>query len=434
MPKQFGTGLTSPQGRPEQTECRTVLDGSRHAMPSVMETKAKFTRTMALFSSNGNNNVVLEPSEDPTAFDSGKIGNARVHRYIESREQAEYVMWYHGRPKDFDSDLPPLSTGRIGRATSLNGLQWQKDTVGSDSEDVPGVSLGLNQESWWGFDTAHVGLGQVLLPMTTPAVLTEGGVYLMYFMGGSYDEADATKFVPNAPEKMKDMKVKGMTMKIGVALSQDGISFGRVEGDDPSGACMVPYNTDDPTLTPFLDDKFDVEEELYCAWPEVSVRIAPSSASPSSSSNADNASGAGLPLPGSKQVPNFFMFYSTMRKSDKAKCIGLAVSADGFQWYKRGICVSPDPDSDDESMDAGGCARCNVLQKADYNKDTREWTEKDGWIMFYEGVSHKDNKHRILLAESDDGKTWRKMGLALDVGASGETWDSEGVGAPSVIR
>jgi len=106
-------------------------------------------------------------------------------------------MWYHGRSAAFESgeedhgdddeaargssvvSKPPLSTGRIGRATSRNGLHWKKDRTGSGSEDFDGVSLGTNKESWWGFDTCHVGLGNVLLPMSTPAVLTDGGVYLM---------------------------------------------------------------------------------------------------------------------------------------------------------------------------------------------------------------------------------------------------------------
>lgn len=111
-----------------------------------------------------------------SAFDSAKIGAARVHRYARDTDDgSEYVMWYHGRSVTFDADgkLPPLSTGRIGRATSRNGLVWERNEIGSESEDHPGVSLGLNNESWWGFDTAHVGLGQVLLPMSTPAVMTE---------------------------------------------------------------------------------------------------------------------------------------------------------------------------------------------------------------------------------------------------------------------
>lgn len=124
-------------------------------------------------------NIVLAPSkDDPLAFDSFKIGNARVHRYSRQEDpdsETEYVMWYHGRSMELDQEmenkLPPLSTGRIGRATSRNGLVWEKDTTGSVSEDVKGVSLGLNKAEWWGFDTSHVGLGNVLLPMTTPGTL-----------------------------------------------------------------------------------------------------------------------------------------------------------------------------------------------------------------------------------------------------------------------
>jgi hypothetical protein len=144
-------------------------------------------------SSSRNSNVILRPSDDPAAFDSFKVGNARVHRY--SRDQpgdkmlgdTEYVMWYHGRSRQETSPagstataaakLPPLSTGRIGRATSRNGLVWQKVVEGSASEDAPDVSLGCNKESWWGFDTAHVGLGNVLLPMSTPGTC---GFYIKY--------------------------------------------------------------------------------------------------------------------------------------------------------------------------------------------------------------------------------------------------------------
>ncbi len=95
---------------------------------------------------------------------------------------------------------------------------------------MEGVSLGLNKESWWGFDTAHVGLGQVLLPMSTPAVMTEGGVYLMYYMGGSFEETKLTQYLEQELDGFEDATIQGMNMKIGVALSQDGKTFGRVEG------------------------------------------------------------------------------------------------------------------------------------------------------------------------------------------------------------
>lgn len=380
---------------------------------------------LALHAAN-NNNIVLRPSTDPQAFDNFKIGGARVHRYIRDgpdMNDAEYVMWYHGRSTTFDADsnLPPLSTGRIGRASSRNGLIWNKLVEGSASEDAPDVSLGRNNEAWWGFDTAHVGLGQVLLPMTTPAIISEGGVYLMYYMGGSFEDTPVKDYLHDVPEAAADAKIKGMKMKIGVAISQDGTSWGRVEGDDASGACIAPYDASDPNMKTVASQRDDddsllnLEEELYCGWPEVAVKIVP---------EGEEKMNMG------KEKPSFFMYYSTMRKKDKQKCIALAVSTDGFRWMKRGNVLVPDVDG----LDAGGCARCNVIQQASYDPDTRTWKTTEGWVMFYEGVSPEDSKHRIFMAESTDGRKWSKCGVAFDVGETDDSWDHGGVGSPHVIR
>ena len=371
---------------------------------SPQQQRPAFSTTTTRLNAANDHNVVLSPSDDPAAFDSLKVGSAKVHRYsldTDPDSKTEYVMWYHGRSEALDSDksLPPLSTGRIGRATSLNGLHWVKDTVGSDSEDIPGVSVGLNKESWWGFDTEHVGLGSVLLPMSTPAVMMEGGVYLKFFFGGDGAEAPIMDFVDQAPESMADAKIKGMQMKIGVAVSQDGQSWGRVEGDDPSGACMVPYQKNDPNQ----DDPagHNMPEELYCGWPEVVVSL--------------------------DKKPPFAMYYSTMLKDSKEKCIARASSTDGFRWEKEGICLAPEVDG----LDAAGCARCAVVKDADF--DGENWTECTSVTMYYEGVSKEDNKHRIMKATSEDGKTFTKEGVAFDIGSVG-AWDAEGVGAPHVIR
>lgn len=372
--------------------------------------------TPPLRSSRAAYNVVLAPSEQADAFDNFKVGNCRVHRYsrdIDAEETTEYVMWYHGRNTALASNknLPPLSTGRIGRAISRNGLVWEKDVTGSISEDVKGVTLGLNQESWWSFDTTHVGLGSVLLPLSTPAVMTEGGVYLMYYMGGSGEETAMADYIDTdttlLPDSMKDAVLQGMKMKIGVALSQDGISWGRVEGDDPSGACMVPFDKSDPNQQ---YQNTDVREELYCAWPEVAVHST-----------------------ASEKSESFFMYYSTMMANGKKeKCIAYAVSEDGFRWFKRGVCVAPS--NDVNSLDAQGCARCCVVKDAAFDSRSQRWIESEnGWKMYYEGGSPVDNKHRILWAESKNGKDWSKRGLALDVGADG-AWDCKGVGSPHCIR
>jgi len=349
-------------------------------------------------------NVVLAPSTDPASFDSLKIGCPRVHRYgREGSEGSEYIMWYHGRNEELNSsgDAPPLSTGRIGKATSLNGLQWSKITEGSASEDTSDVTLGLNKESWWGFDTGHVGLGQVLLPMSLPSVISEGGVYIMYFMGGNLEELPASEFMSEVPENMSDQKVKGMRMKVGVAISQDGTTFGRIEGDDPSGACMVPYDKSMGPTTGADGKRIDVDEELYCAWPDV--------------------------VPITEGPDDFLMYYSTMLKETKEKVIAFGASKEGFRFQKRGVCLRPD----DGTMDAKGLSRCTVQENHIYNENGR-WTKSKGLIMYYEGVG-EDGKNRVMEAVSTDGKEWTKNGVILDLGPEG-SWDCGGVGSPSVIR
>jgi hypothetical protein len=364
-------------------------------------------RTALCLSQKGHN-VVLEPSTDDVAFDSFKIGGARVHRYSRDTDpdsEIEYVMWYHGRSTEMSKDaaLPPLSTGRIGRATSKNGLIWEKDTVGSASEDTTGVSLGLNIESWWSFDTAHVGLGAVLLPMSTPAVMMDGGVHLMFFHGGNMEETSIADYMDKeVPEALKDAKLQGMRMKIGVAVSQDGVCWGRVEGDDPSGACIAPWDLEDETSPDLPKGQ---EEEMYCAWPEVVA-------------NLDD--GAEFP---------FIMYYSSMTKDNKEKCIAYATSPDGFRWDKRGVCLRPDT----EGLDSAGCARCCVVRDAEFDDDAGTWKELKSWTMYYEGVSPGDSKHRIMVAKSKNGETWTKGGTALDVGAE-EAWDVSGVGSPHLVR
>jgi len=364
--------------------------------------------------------TVSDSEEDSTKiFDTLSIGGCHVHRYKSASFNTDdtgvnYVMWYHGRSvaQDKDESLPPLSTGRIGRAVSKNGLIWEKDTTGSSDADIEGVSVGLNEESWWGFDTAHLGVGSVLLPMTTPAVMTEGGIYLMYYFGGNYEETPINDYT--AADMPEDLTIKGMKMRIGVAVSQDGETWGRVEGDDPTGACMPPYEASNPE-TEMKDDKkssLTIKEELYCGWPEVVVRT-------------DNK---GNPSKG------FFMYYSTMTKGDKQKCLGVAVSADGFRWYKRGICLEPSV-GDTSSMDDAGVARSQVVRNAVYSELEGTWSDAPGYTMYYEGVSSLDNKHRILMATSPDGETWTKRGVVLDIGEDGDdAWDCDGVGSPNILR
>lgn len=240
----------------------------------------------------------------------------------------------------------------------------------------------------------------------------------MYYMGGSFEETSVVQYLEEEIPGAELATIQGMNMKIGVALSQDGVTFGRVEGDDPSNAVFAPYNANDPNMkyikTMRDDDgsRLNIEEELYVAWPDVVVNNVP---------EEDRA-------PGMAQR-NFYMFYSTMLKGSKQKSIGVAVSDDGFKWMHRGVAIMPD----EGTLDEGGCARCCVVRKAIHNEASGAWVDEDEWIMYYEGVSKKDGKHRILAAESKDLRNWKKIGISLDIGEQG-SWDSYGVGAPHLIR
>lgn len=191
------------------------------------------------------------------------------------------------------------------------------------------------------------------------------------------------------PDSMKDEMIAGMTMRIGVAVSQDGVTYGRVEGDHYTGAIVAPEG-----------------DELYCAWPEVVLDLEASE---------------------TNKPETFKMWYSTMTK-DKRKCLAFATSEDGFRWKKLGFCLEPDADG----PDAAGCARCCVVRDASFDEE-EGWKDLSGWKMYYEGVSPIDNKHRIMIAESSNGKSWVKKGLAFDVGAE-DAFDVAGVGAPHVLR
>jgi len=243
--------------------------------------------------------------------------------------------------------------------------------------------------------------------MSTPSVITEGGVYLMYFFGGNFEEHDISEYLHLPEDKAQNPpKIAGMKMRIGVAVSQDGRNWGRIEGDDPTGACLVPFDATDPVnhqLAKYGQIHPNLQEELYCGWPDVLVRLTPDITHP------------------------YTMYYSTMTKQAKRKCIARATSPDGFRWYNKGICLNPDT-----HFDANGCARSHVILHA-YFTPNRTWVEdNETWLMFYEGVG-TDYKHRILMAKSYDGQTWHKKGVVFDVGQT-HAWDSHGVGSPNILR
>ncbi len=76
------------------------LSGGEAFAPIILRSRSNYhhlASSSSLYSSqvSPDFNVVLKPSNDPEAFDSFKIGAARVHRYArdDSGGDSEYVMW-----------------------------------------------------------------------------------------------------------------------------------------------------------------------------------------------------------------------------------------------------------------------------------------------------------------------------------------------------
>merc|ERR1719393_1232641 len=130
------------------------------------------------------------------------------------------MMWYSGRSGQIADNVVQDTTGCIGLAQSTDGLVWERLA----GDEVGGACLAPNDESWWCFDTMHVGVGDVHV-FSSRMVQHNAGLYWMYFFGGDANEAEEGKGL-------------GAAMSIGLALSNDGVHWGRLEGDYASGAIL----------------------------------------------------------------------------------------------------------------------------------------------------------------------------------------------------
>jgi hypothetical protein len=234
------------------------------------------------------------------------------------------------------------------------------------------------------FDSDHVGVGDVIRPgsvTTTNKFASSSGLYLMYIFGGNGERLT----LPGPPERV----VKGTKIEVGIAVSQDGAHWSRIEGEHveqqepPRGSehAAVPYppplHTSLRPLTPFpvslplclsaspslsslsstgpsafgsiLEVGKSIEDfdALFVGWPSV------------------------LPPPQESPGAAYTMYYSTMEPSTKRYSIGIATSPDGLlKWEKvkaRGsksgavFAGSEEPDA----FDSRGASRRHVLRQAD---------------------------------------------------------------------
>ncbi len=292
-------------------------------------------------------------------FDGQSIGSCVVKRFSNEMDGDRWMMWYSGRSGQItDGVAPDLTTGCVGFAQSKDGLVWERLA----GDEAGGSCLAPNDESWWCFDTMHVGVGDVHV-LSSKVVQNNQGLYWMYFFGGDANEAETGEGV-------------GAVMSIGVALSNDGVHWGRMEGEHPSGAVLEPR-----------------EGQLYVGWPQV-IQV-------------------------SNEPEEWRMYFHALNTATGKFEVGLASSPDGVRWEHEGVCLAPGPAG---SFDEGGAAaRCVVADPA-----------ADGhWLMFYEALDGA-RRRTIGLARSADGEAWVR-GERPVLEPSDASWDSAAVGQPWLV-
>jgi hypothetical protein len=270
-------------------------------------------------------------------------------------------MWYYGRDAEFDRAVN-LPSGRCGMAVSDDGVNWKR----VKGPLTRGAVLEPSPAGENSFDNAHVGVS---------GVYRENGLYWMWFFGGSQEAEEFT-----TPAGV--IKAKGLNMVPGCAISRDGLNWVKLKGPH-SGA--------------FLQRGRPGEwDRLMCSWPRVL-----------------------------KDDSGYKMFYHSLQMPERTFTIGMAVSADGFHWTKRGKILGH---GDKGCFDEKGVSCRHVLKVG------------DRYLLFYEGMNSA-GYYGIGLAVSDDGLAWHKDEKGADPGGpvflhapkgSGR-FDAQAVGTPCVV-
>ena len=311
-------------------------------------------------------------------WDGAEIGSPVVKRYIGDNEERWY-MWYHGR-----SDINNTSES-IGLAVSSNGIHWAREEQVRPSGDA-GLVMNCSK-NWWAFDTDSIRPSEMVI-MSSPMY---SAVYWLYYTGYSSEEVNLSgaPYILQNPERVHGGDKKDEHHKIGkifkslpgLACSQDGRHWARIEGDHHSGA--------------LLDVGSDMEwDSLFIAAPHVVVH-----------SNDD-----------------LRMYYHSYDVENGRFALGVARSRDGIRWVKLGKIIGGGSKG---SFDELGVKNACVVRSC----------KVGSYLMAYEGVS-ADGMRCIGLAVSPDGlKNWKRLQEDPVLKPSEEDrWDNKGVRSPCLVQ
>ncbi|MEW5306690.1 MAG: hypothetical protein WDW36_009139 [Sanguina aurantia] len=343
------------------------------------------------------------------AWDEAAVGAPIVRCYMGDDEQ-RWFMWYSGRAVGAPAlDAVVQSSGTVGVAVSSDGVNWRRsaDRVTGMSGAVAdvGASFEPNAGDWWSFDTCHVAPADVSILSNSSVGSGWGGVAAAAGGNGGGGStavppgvvaaaeaaavtAGAAAVAAGAAAVAAGLSLEGLRMRPGLAMSQDGRNWARIEGDHHTGAL------------------FDVGaagewDQLFIGGPQVLAC-------------------------GPKDMR---LWYHSWDTSLGRYVIGMATSPDGFRWTKKGVVFDPVK----AAAGSGSAPVHDVLgASAHYivkDMDTRQY------LMFYEAVA-ADGGRSIGLAVSKDGLSgWKRHDKPVLQPTAEETgsWDSGSMGAPCVV-
>ncbi|KAB1994246.1 hypothetical protein ES319_D13G086700v1 [Gossypium barbadense] len=311
------------------------------------------------------------------SWDCTDIGSPVVKRFL-SDEEERWYMWYHGVSTDSQG------SDSIGLAVSSNGVHWERGKGAVKSSADVGLVMSCGND-WWAFDTQSIRPGEVVI-MSSAKVRASSAVYWLYYTGYSNEKvdisADSLGFKVQNPENQSSQTGEVLRSLPGLAISQDGRHWARIEGEHHSGAL------------------FDVGSEgdwdsLFISSPQVVFH-----------GNGD-----------------LRMYYHSFDVGNGVFSIGMARSRDGMKWIKLGKIMGGGPKG---CFDELGAMNPYVVK----NKKDRNY------VMAYEGVG-ADGRRSIGLAMSAEGlKDWRRVEdeAVLKLATMEDGWDSKGIGSPCLVE
>nr|CAD1826460.1 unnamed protein product [Ananas comosus var. bracteatus] len=173
---------------------------------------------------------ISSPPSDGLVFDAGPtaraswdchvVGSPVVERYLTDASE-RWLMWYHGLGPRGGADA-------VGIAVSNNGVHWERGSGDVASGDDVGRVMGPSTD-WWAFDTERVRPSDVLI-MSSAKLRTPGAVYWLYYTGFGPEKVAFPNAAPSENGVSKSLP--------GLAVSQDGRHWARIEGEHHSGALI----------------------------------------------------------------------------------------------------------------------------------------------------------------------------------------------------